>query len=242
MDIAVDIRDVQKTFPNGAKALQGISLKVERGEIFGILGQNGAGKTTLLNTISTLLAPDVGDVLVFGQSVRNADRLIRRRMNLCSGNANFPWSLTLRENLRFYAMLYGVEKKARETKIEELLDALSLSAFADRRFDEVSTGTKQRMALAKAMINNPELLLLDEPTVGLDPDIALRVRRYIADYHKKTQCTVLITTHYMPEAQLLCSRVAFIRDGGVLEMGTPEELQKRFRVKDMEGVFLELAK
>jgi ABC-2 type transport system ATP-binding protein len=130
---AVSIRSLRKTYPNGVCALQGVDLDIEKGEIFGILGPNGAGKTTLLNIIATLLLPDEGEALVFGRSVLERPEAIRRRMNLCSGNANFAWSLTLRENLRFYAMLYGLGRAARERKIDELLEVFSLGPYADRR-------------------------------------------------------------------------------------------------------------
>ncbi len=239
---AISIADVCKTYPNDVQALRGVSLAVEKGEIFGILGPNGAGKTTLLNILATLLVPDRGTLDILGFSALTQSKELRIRMNLCSGNANFAWSLTLRENLRFYAMLYGLSYAAREKKLDELIQAFALKPYADRRFDEVSTGTKQRMALAKSIINDPELLLLDEPTVGMDPDIALKVRRYIADYHARTGCTILLTTHYMPEAEMLCGRVAFVRDGRVRALGTPAELRAKLNAKDMEGVFLELAK
>jgi ABC-2 type transport system ATP-binding protein len=239
---AVSIHDVRKTYPNGATALQGLSLSVQGGEIFGVLGPNGAGKTTLLNIIATLLVPDSGEVDILGQSALAHPKKVRGLMNLCSGNANFAWSLTLRENLRFYAMLYGLSKSERENKIDELVTVFALEPFVDRPFNEVSTGIKQRFALAKAMINDPKLLLLDEPTVGMDPDIALRVRRHILEYQKQTGCTILVTTHYMPEAQMLCGRVAFVRNGQVLALGTPAELQQKLNATDMEGVFLELAK
>jgi len=240
--LAVEIKDVQKTYPNGVKALQGVSLSVEKGEIFGVLGPNGAGKTTLLNIMSTLLVPETGTVNILGLSALSQSDEVRSLMNLCSGNANFAWSLTIRENLRFYGMLYGLKSAARERKLDELITAFGLEAYAERRFDEVSTGTKQRMALAKSIINDPQLLMLDEPTVGMDPDIALKVRRYIADYQRRTGCTVLLTTHYMPEAEMLCGRVAFVRDGQVRALGTPDELRNKLNAKDMEGVFLELAK
>lgn len=239
---AVSIKDVYKRFPNGTQATNGISLDIQKGEIFGVLGPNGAGKTTLLNMISTLLVPDRGDILILGESVRQAPQKMRGRMNLCSGHANFAWSLTIRENLRFYALLYGMRGKERETKIDTLIEAFALKPYADRRFDEVSTGTKQRMALAKALINNPEVVLLDEPTVGLDPDVALKVRQYILQYHQESGCTLILTTHYMQEAQELCQRIAFIREGRVLALGTPEELQAKVKGEDMEDVFLELAK
>jgi ABC-2 type transport system ATP-binding protein len=241
MDPAIIINDVTKTFPNGARALQGVSLAITKGEIFGVLGPNGAGKTTLMNMLATLLIPDSGDITLLGQSILNHPGRVRNRINLCSGNANFAWSLTVRENLRFYGMLYGLKGSVREAKLDALIEAFSLAPYADRRFDEVSTGTKQRMALAKALLNDPEVLLLDEPTVGLDPDIALRVRGYIEDYHRRTGCTLVLTTHYMKEAEQLCERVAFIREGKILALGTPAELQRKLHVEDMEGVFLELA-
>ncbi len=239
---AVVVENVCKTYPNGAKALQGVSLTIESKEIFGLLGPNGAGKTTFLNIISTLLLPEEGSVNILGHSAISEPDWVRQRINLCSGNANFAWSLTIRENLRFYAMLYGLSRVARERKLDELIAAFSLESFADRRFNEVSTGTKQRLALAKSMINDPELLLLDEPTVGMDPDIALRVRQHILEYKKKSGCTIILTTHYMPEAEMLCERVAFVRDGAVKALGTPTELRQRLNRIDMEGVFLELAK
>lgn len=239
---AVSVKNVIKTFPNGAKAVQGISLEILSGEVFGILGPNGAGKTTLLNMISNLLLPDSGDIQILGHSVIDSPRKVRQNMNLCSGNANFAWSLTLRENLRFYALLYGMRGSAREEKINALITAFGIEKFADRRFDEVSTGTKQRMALAKALLNDPQVLLLDEPTVGLDPDVAQRVRAYIRAYHEQSRCTLLLTTHYMQEAQDLCDRIAFIREGKVLALGTPDELKKQVNAQNMEGVFLELAK
>jgi ABC-2 type transport system ATP-binding protein len=239
---AVSLQNVYKSFPNGAKAVQGLNLDIKEGEVFGVLGPNGAGKTTTLNMIATLLQPDSGEILILGESALKSPRHIRQRMNLCSGNANFAWSLTIRENLRFYALLYGMRGPARETKIAALIEAFGLAAFADRRFDEVSTGTKQRMALAKALLNDPAVLLLDEPTVGLDPDIAKRVREYIKDYHTRSHCTLILTTHYMAEAQMLCDRIAFVREGKILALGTPHELQAQVQANDMEGVFLELAK
>ena len=239
---AIRVHDIHKTFPSGTYAVQGISLTIEKGEIFGILGPNGAGKTTFLNMVSTLLQPDRGEIFILGKSTARDPKKIRSRMNFCSGNSNFPWSLTIRENLRFYAMLYGLSGRARETRLDELIEAFALQPFADRRFDEVSTGTKQRLALAKAMLNEPEVLLLDEPTVGLDPDIALKVRDHIRTYHERTQATLILTTHYMQEAQMLCDRIAFVREGKVLALGSAQELQNQLKARNLEEVFLELAK
>ena len=239
---AIEIQDVRKTFANGARALQGVSLSIKRGEIFGVLGPNGAGKTTLLNLISTLLLPDQGDVWILGESVLRSPSKLRGKMNMCSGNANFAWSLTIRENLRFYAMLYGLRDPAREERLNELLSGFDLAPFADRRFDEVSTGTKQRLALAKALLNRPEILLLDEPTVGLDPDVARRVRELVQNYHRDSGATLVLTTHYMQEAEQLCERIAFIREGRILALGSPAELKSQLQASNMEEVFLELAR
>jgi len=239
---SVLVQNVEKTFRNGTRAVRGISLSVEPGEIYGVLGPNGAGKTTLMNMISTLLLPDSGDILIMGESVLKNPKKARQRLNLCSGHANFAWSLTISENLRFYAMLYGIRGAERENRIRELLAGFSLERYADTRFDEVSTGTKQRLALAKALLNRPEVLLLDEPTVGLDPDVALKVRQHILEYHQQSGCTLILTTHYMQEAQDLCQRIAFVREGQVKAQGSPAELQAQLKQDDLEGVFLELAK
>ena len=139
---AVSIRAVFKTYPNGVEALRGVDLTVGTGEIFGVLGPNGAGKTTLLNIMSTLLLPESGEVRILGLSAASDPRRVREKMNLCSGNANFAWSLTIRENLQFYAMLYGLSPGARRKKLDELIAAFGLEPYADRRFDEVSIGTK----------------------------------------------------------------------------------------------------
>src|SRR4029077_14854268 len=159
MTDAIVVQNARKTYPNGTISLQGVNLNIAPSEIFGVFGLNVVGKTTLLNMISTLLLPDSGDIVILGYSVLSRPDRIRSKINLCSGNANFAWSLTVRENLRFYAMLYGLRGKAREAKIASLIEAFGLTPFADRRFDEVSTGSKQRLALAKALLNDPPVLL-----------------------------------------------------------------------------------
>jgi len=144
-----------------------VDLRVEAGEIFGILGPNGAGKTTLLSILSTLLLPDRGTFRIFGvDGLRHGDT-VRQKVNISSGNANFLWSLTVKENLHFYGMLYGLIGKERASKVDGLIDLLDLKAHRDVPFDQLSTGTKQRLSLAKSLLNDPALLFLDEPTVGL---------------------------------------------------------------------------
>ncbi|OGR97186.1 MAG: hypothetical protein A2902_03630 [Elusimicrobia bacterium RIFCSPLOWO2_01_FULL_64_13] len=163
-------------------------------------------------------------------------------MNLSSGNANFPWCMTVREILRFYGMLYGLFGKDLSRRVEELIGLLELGAFRDRRFDELSTGTKQRLALAKALLNRPELLFLDEPTIGLDPDVSIKIRAFIRKINREEGITVLLTTHYMVEAEQLAGRIAFLHSGKILALGTPAELKKEVRAQNMEEVFLRLSR
>jgi ABC-2 type transport system ATP-binding protein len=214
------------------EALKGVTLAVPAGAFWGILGPNGAGKTTFLSVLSNLLTPEEGEVRILGQDVRSYSMELRRRINLSSGHANFLWSLTVRENLEYYAMLYGLSKSERHRKLEELFQIFDLSPFARVRFEELSTGTKQKLSLAKALLNDPELLLLDEPTVGLDPDVARRIRELIQSLHREKGTTILMTTHNMKEAETLCEEVAFIKSGMIKARGKPRDLKRELRLGD----------
>lgn len=217
-------------------ALKGVDLQVEEGEIFGILGPNGAGKTTLLSILSTLLLPDRGKVRILGiDGLRNGHR-VRGKVNISSGNANFLWSLTIKENLHFYGMLYGLVGKARREKVESLIVLLDLKAHQDVQFDRLSTGMKQRLSLAKCLLNDPEVLFLDEPTVGLDPSASIRIREKILSIQKERNMTVLLTTHNMREAECLCDRIAFLKEGQILVTGSADELKRMVRIGDMVKV------
>jgi ABC-2 type transport system ATP-binding protein len=223
-------------------ALKGITLSIQRGEIFGVLGPNGAGKTTFLNVLIGQLAADAGKVTVLGQDVTtNYSNAIKNRVNICSGNPNFPWSLNVQEALRFYGMLYGLYGKNLTERIERNIEMFELQKFRKGLYDELSTGNKQKLALAKAMLNDPEILLLDEPTSGLDPDIAHKTRDFVKKMHKERKMTIILTTHYMPEAEELCGRIAFIMDGRIKAQGTQAELKKLTKTKDLEAMFIEFA-
>jgi len=239
MALAIKAEGIYKTFRSGwrgkrrKEALKGIDLQIEEGEIFGILGPNGAGKTTLLSILCTLLLPDRGKVEVLGiDGLRDGHR-IRERVNISSGNANFLWSLTVKENLHFYGMLYGLVGKKREGKVETLIELFNLKEHRDIPFDELSTGMKQRLSLAKSLLNDPEILFLDEPTVGLDPDVSIRIREQILSIHKERGMTVLLTTHNMREAEYLCGRIAFLKAGEILTIGSAETLKRMVRIGDM---------
>lgn len=236
---AVEIADLVKTFVTGfvprrrKLALRGITLTVPRGVIFGVLGPNGAGKTTLLSILATLLIPDGGQARALGLDVvRDAPRL-RERINMVSGNANFLWSLTPREILEFYARCYGMDRTSRARKVEALIELFELKEHGSVPYMELSTGLKQRLALAKALINDPALLLLDEPTAGLDPDIAIRIRQEIAALRRERGVTILLTTHDMREAEQLSDEIVFVRGGQIQAQGSASAIKRQLGLGDM---------
>jgi ABC-2 type transport system ATP-binding protein len=235
---AVEVRDLRKTFRTGwprarlQPALRGVSFVVPRGAIFGVLGPNGAGKTTLLSILATLLLPDGGAARVLGLDVTRDAHRVRERINLSSGSASFLWSLTPREILDVAARSYGIAAAVRRPRVAALLEQFELSAHAGVPYNELSTGLKQRLALAKAFVNEPELLILDEPTVGLDPDIAARIREQIATLRRSRRMTILLSTHYMREAEQLCDEVVFLREGQILAGGDPDTLKREVLLGD----------
>jgi ABC-2 type transport system ATP-binding protein len=239
MALAIKAEGIYKTFRSGWRGkreklvLKGIDLQVEEGEIFGILGPNGAGKTTFLSILSTLLLPDRGTVQILGIDGLQDGHRIREKVNISSGNANFLWSLTVQENLHFYGMLYGLTRKEREEKIKTLISHFNLKEHQDVPFDQLSTGMKQRLSLAKSLLNDPAVLFLDEPTVGLDPSVSVLIRDQIRWIQKERGMTVLLTTHNMREAEYLCNRIAFLKAGEILTTGTAETLKKMVRIGDL---------
>ena len=239
MEPVIKIEGISKTFRSGwrgqkrKEALRGVNLEVQEGEIFGILGPNGAGKTTLLSILSTLLLPDRGTFQVLGMDGLREGNKIRERVNISSGNANFLWSLTVKENLHFYGMLYGLLGKDRARKVEALIALLDLKGHQDIPFDELSTGMKQRLSIAKSLVNDPAVLFLDEPTVGLDPSVSIRIREQIRSIQRERGMTVLLTTHNMREAEFLCNRIAFLKAGEILQVGSPQSLKRLVRIGDL---------
>lgn len=240
--LAVDIRGVSKTyrsrfpFPMTKRALCGVTLEIEQGKLFGILGPNGAGKTTLLSILATILTADEGSVKILGLDARRDGHRIRQCINISSGNANFPWSLTVEENLKFHAMLYGLWGAPLRRKVDEVIALLRLEDYRGVPFERLSTGTKQRLSLAKALLNDPDLLLLDEPTVGLDPDISLHIRQGISSVHRDKRLTIILTTHYMKEAEQLCEELVFLKKGQIVARGTPRELKRMLASGDVINI------
>ncbi len=243
--LAIDARGVEKTFRAGwirrreTVALRGVSLAVPRGVIFGLLGPNGAGKTTLLSIFATLLTPDRGTVTILGHDVVRDARAARRRLNMASGNASFLWSLHVREIIAFYGRLYGLYGAALRRRVDELVEVCELTAYVRVPYNELSTGLKQRLALAKSLVNRPELLFLDEPTLGLDPDVSARIRAHVARLRREQGMTIVLTTHYMREAEELADEIAFIKGGRILARGTADELKRQIRIGDVIALRLD---
>jgi ABC-2 type transport system ATP-binding protein len=209
-----------------------VSFTVPGGAIFGVLGPNGAGKTTLLSILATLLLPDAGEARVLGRDVVRDARALRERINMASGSTSFLWSLSAREILDIAGRSYGLRARSRRERVARLLGEFELTAFADVPYNELSTGLKQRLALAKAFVNDPELLILDEPTVGLDPDISVRIREQISALRSARRITILLSTHYMREAEQLCDEVVFLRGGVILARGDAPSLKRQILLGD----------
>lgn len=232
--------------PEGAKlAVDHISLEVQRGEIFGVLGPNGSGKSTLIRLIATLLIPDGGRITVFGHEVTEDPRQVQNLINRVSVEASFFKKLSPMENLMYGARLYGVAPGETKKRVLEILERLGLEKKAIYRpMEEMSRGMQQKVAIARAFISRPQLLLLDEPTTGLDPRSKREVQTFVRELRDVHSTTILLTTHDMNEAEALCDRIAIVDGGQIVALGTPAELKQLIpqngHVPTLEEVFLEL--
>jgi ABC-2 type transport system ATP-binding protein len=221
-------------------AVDHIDFAVERGVTAALLGGNGSGKTTTISMLLGLLLPSEGSERVFGADMQHERYRVLPRMNFSSPYVELPHRLTVRENLRVYGALYGVGGV--RARIAELARDLQLAEFLDRKTGNLSAGQKTRVALAKALINEPELLLLDEPTVSLDPDTGDWVRGYLETYRQRTGATILLASHNMGEVERLCSEVFMMRKGRIVDRGSPEALIDRYGRDTLEEVFLDIAR
>ncbi|MDR0523036.1 MAG: ABC transporter ATP-binding protein [Candidatus Methanoplasma sp.] len=228
---AEDLRRTFKSFVPGSPekvAVDGISFKVGRGEIYGILGPNGAGKTTTIKILSTLLSPTSGKAYVLGADVddEKAVRALRRRINMVSGGEKgLYYRLSGRQNLEFFSDLHGIPKREQKRRVSGLLETVGLSEAADVKVENYSRGMKQRIHIARALINDPEILFLDEPTIGLDPEMSREVRGLIRRL-SDGGTTIILTTHYMFEAEELCDEMIIISRGRVVGRGTVSEIKE----------------
>ena len=247
---AVETRDLVKVFERGRRtiwqrvrrerdkrdrfrAVDGIDLVVEPGEIFGLLGPNGAGKTTTMKMLATLLIPTSGTIRVLGIDPLTRPREVRARLGaMLSGERSLYWKLTGRENLEYFAALYHVPPHEMKTRIADVLAAVKLADRADDYVERYSTGMRQRLALARALLPDPPLVVLDEPTVGLDPQASRDLRDRVRELKAQGR-TVLLTTHYMEEADQLCDRVAIVDHGRIVALDTPAALKRTIRAEEV---------
>src|SRR5438309_2754887 len=236
---AIEVVHLTKIYKT-TRAVDDISFRILRGSITGLLGGNGAGKTTTIAMIMGLVLPTSGRVRVLGHAMPEQSAEVLGRMNFESPYVDMPMRLTVRQNLTIFARLYAVEN-VRE-RIEKLADDLDLGDFLDRANGKLSAGQKTRVALAKALINQPELLLLDEPTASLDPDTADWVRRHLARYCKARGATILLASHNMLEVERLCDRVIIMKRGRIEDDDTPEQILKHYNRETLEEVFLDVAR
>lgn len=224
---AIEVKDVIKIFKKRrgkeTRALNSVTLDIEEGELFGLLGPNGAGKTTLVRCMSTLLIPDGGEIRVFGKNIFKHQLSVRREIGLLtSGERTLYWKLSGHDNLKFFSALYGMEPRDAEKRIAYLIELLGLQEFSRERVERYSSGMRQKISLARALLHDPKILLLDEPTLGLDPQFSRFIRNFIKEtLNQKDRKTILITTHYMDEADELCDRIAFIDRGQIVGLNTP---------------------
>jgi len=225
------IRGGKKSEPKSLTALQDVNLEIKRGELFGLLGPNGAGKTTLIKILTTLLAPTTGRAWVAGYDVvKEADK-VRPRINMVSGGESSGYGLlTVRENLWMFAQFYGLSSSEANRRIRELLEIVGLSDRLNTKSSDLSTGLRQKMNIVRGFLTDPDVLFLDEPTLGLDVGASREVRRFIRKWVDEDETrTLLLTTHYMVEADELCDRVAIINQGRVLACDTPSALKRRLQ-------------
>ena len=221
-------------------AVDGVSFVVPRGATAALLGGNGAGKTTTIAMLLGLLLPDAGTVGVLGEDMLRHRHRVLGRMNFSSPYLDLPHRLTVRQNLEIYARLYGLSD--RDERIAALAKDLQITELLDRKTGSLSAGQRTRVALAKALINDPELLLLDEPTASLDPDTGDWVRAYLEIWRERSGATVLLASHNMAEVERLCSDVIMLRRGRIVDRGSPEQLIGRYGRANLEEVFLDIAR
>ena len=239
MTIPLEIIDLSKTY-DAKMAVRNISFKVNENEIVGILGPNGCGKTTTIGMILGLLKPTSGKVLINGIEIEKKRVDLLNELNFISPYIELPKKLTVKQNLEVYGRLYDVKQLG--IKIDYLSEKLRLNEFINKITGELSSGQKNRVSLAKSIINDPSVLLLDEPTASLDPETGDFVRSFLEEYQKEKKTSILLASHNMAEVERLCSSVLMMNKGSIIDQGTPSELIKKHGRRNMEEVFLKLTR
>jgi len=240
-NISIEIKNLNKRY-NNIEAVKNINFTINKGSIVGLLGPNGCGKTTTIGMMLGLIKPSSGTVFINGQNIeseKNRTKILEK-MNFISPYVELPKKLTVEENLKVYGKMYGT--KNLKDKISDLMKQLNLSEFKTRKTGELSSGQKNRVSLAKALINDPEILLLDEPTASLDPDVGDYIRTYIESFASKKGTTILLASHNMNEVERLCNEVMMMKNGEIIDKGTCNDLIKKHGRKNLEETFLKIVR
>src|SRR3989338_2153267 len=238
---AIETKNLRKDFSDGKKtvhAVKGIDLKIEKNQVYGLLGPNGAGKTTTIFMLSTLLLPTSGSAKVLGFDVVKEKNKLRDKIGLCLGGSRFYWDMKPAEILEYYGRLYGIKKEERKSRIKNLIDELDIGWYADRHFSHMSTGMRQKVAVAKSLINNPQVLFLDEPTAGLDVEVAVSVRKYILKLVKEREMTVILTSHHLNEVEEMCKKISVLNNGKIVSSGTIKQIREKMKFPDIIHLYL----
>ena len=236
----IEVKNLTKKFKS-ITAVNNISFIIEKNNTLGLLGPNGCGKTTSIGMMLGLITPTSGEILIDGVKLDSKNRIkLLSLMNFASPYIELPKKLTVKQNLEVYARMYGVINK--DERIKELIEDLNLNQFLDKKTGELSSGQKNRVSLAKSLINKPKLLFLDEPTASLDPDIGDFVRQYLEKYKKENDLTILLASHNMKEVERLCNKIIMMKQGSIVDEGTCEELIKKHGRKNLEDTFLKIAR
>jgi ABC-2 type transport system ATP-binding protein len=237
---ALHIEDLVKRYPTGVEALRGVSLDIRPGELFGLLGPNGAGKSTLIHCTTGLAQTTSGTIEVFGHDAIGKDYgEARQAVGLAPQEVNLDWFLTVEETLDYHAGYFGMPKRERRERTKDLLETFSLTEKRNERTRTLSGGMKRRLVLARAMMHRPRMLILDEPTAGVDVELRLELWHYVQRINSEGT-SILLTTHYIEEAEQLCDRIAFINEGRIVGEGTSSQLADRFGVANLEDAYLAL--
>ena len=237
--LAIEINNLSKQYRN-TLAVKNINFKINKGAIIGLLGPNGCGKSTTIGMMLGLIKPTSGKVVINGQNIENNRTSLLEKMNFISPYAELPKKLTVEENLKVYGRLYGV--KNLKDRIYNVMKKLNLTQFITRKTGELSSGQKNRVSLAKALINDPEILLLDEPTASLDPDVGDYIRKIIEDFAANKGTTILLASHNMNEVERLCDEVMMMKNGEIIDKGKSIDLIDKHGRKNLEEVFLKIAR
>jgi ABC-2 type transport system ATP-binding protein len=238
-EMALQIEDLVKRYPTGTEALKGVSLSISSGQFFGLLGPNGAGKSTLIHCTTGLASATSGSIQVFGHDAITHYEQARLAVGLAPQDLNLDWFLTVEETLDYHGGYFGMARRDRRERCRELLEAFSLTDKKHERTRTLSGGMKRRLILARALMHRPRLLILDEPTAGVDVELRLELWQYVQRINAEGT-TILLTTHYLEEAEQLCGHIAFINGGEIVATGTSDELAARYGVASLEDAYLEL--